>query len=61
MAALIQQGMISVKPKFIIALPDPDRVSITDCATWLYVSADPDNEEGYDAEKFDACEQFSVE
>lgn len=43
MVALIQQGMISVAPtyysvlihkRFIIALPDPDRVSISDCANW---------------------------
>lgn len=56
MVALIQQGMISVAPtyysvlihkRFIIALPDPDRVSITDSANWLYVSADSNTEEGY--------------
>lgn len=58
MAALIQQGMISVAhnyysvmihKRFIIALPDPERVSITNCANRLYVSVDPDIEEGYDA------------
>lgn len=55
MASLIQQGMISVAPnyyyvlihqRFIIALSDPDKVSITDCENWLYVSVDPDTEEG---------------
>lgn len=64
-ATLIQQGMISVAPnyysvlihkRFIIALPDPDRVSITNCANWLYVSADPDIEEGYDVENLVAGE-----
>lgn len=59
MSTLIQQGMISIAhdyyfvmihKRFIIALPNADRVSIVDCANWLYVSANPDEEEGYDAE-----------
>lgn len=67
MESLIQQGMIFVAPtyysvliqkRFIIALPDLDRVSITDCANWLYVSTDPDIEEGYNAKNFAAGEQF---
>lgn len=58
-SSFIQQDMISIArdyypmmihKSFIIALPNPNRVSITDCANWLYVSADPDEEEGYDAE-----------
>lgn len=70
MTTLIQQGMIFVAPitilfqihkRFIIALPDLDRVSITDCANWLYVSADPDTEEGYYTENFTAGEQFTCE
>lgn len=68
--ALIQQGMIYVAPnyyyvlihkRFIIALPGPDRVSITNYANWLFVSADLDTKEGYDAENFVACEQFAGE
>ncbi|XP_050918961.1 ADP-ribosylation factor GTPase-activating protein AGD2-like [Lathyrus oleraceus] len=67
MSALIQQGMIVVAPtyyyvlihkRFIIALPDPDRVAITDCVNRLYVSADPDVEEGHDTDHFAACEHF---
>lgn len=55
MAALIQQCMIFVvhdyyfvliHKRFIIALPNPDKLSIADCANWLYMSADPDTEEG---------------
>lgn len=65
MATLIQQGMISVAhdyyfvlihKRFIIALPNPDRVSIVDFANWLYVSVGPDTEEGYDAENMVASE-----
>lgn len=56
MFALIQQGMIStsrdyysimIHKRFIIALPNPYRVSISDCANWLYVSVDPDEEDGH--------------
>lgn len=70
MATLIQQGMISVAPnyysilihkRFIIWLPDPDRVSITNYANWLYVSDDPDTEEGSDTENFAAGEQLAGE
>lgn len=42
-----------------MALPDPDRVSITDCANWLYVSANPDTEEGHGTEHFAAGEEFA--
>lgn len=65
MEALIQQGMISVAhdyyfvlihKRFIIALPNSDRVSIADYANWLYVSSDPDIAEGYDAKNTVACE-----
>ena len=68
MEALIQQGMIVVAPtyyfvfihkQFIMALPDPDRVSITNCANLLYVSVDPDTEESHDAEHFATCKQFA--
>lgn len=61
MSTLIQQGMIVVAPTYysvlihkrsIITLLDPDRVSITDCANWLYVSADPNTKEGHDTEHF---------
>lgn len=38
---------------------DPDRVSIIDCANWLYVSAKPDMKEGHDTEHFAAGEQFA--
>jgi hypothetical protein len=67
MSALIAQGMIAVAPtyysvlihkRFIIALPDPDRVAITDGANWLYVSADPDADEGHDTDHFYAGDQF---
>lgn len=67
MSALISQGMIDVAPtyyyvlihkRFIIALPDPDRVAIIDCANWLYVSADPDAEEGHDTNHFTIGDQF---
>lgn len=70
MTALIQQGMISVAStyysvlihkRFIMVLPDMDKVSITDCANWLYVSVDPDTEEGYDTENFATGEQFAGE
>ena len=70
MTTLIQQGMISVAhnyysilthKRFIIALPDPNRVSIIDCANWLYVSADPDTEEGYDAKNLVASEHVAGE
>lgn len=53
MATLIQQGMI------FVALPNPDRVSITDCANWLYVSVDLDTKEGYNAENMVAGEQMN--
>lgn len=68
MSALIQQGMIVVAPtyyyvlihkRFIMALPDPDRVSITDCVKWIYVSVDPDMEEGHDTEHFVVGKQFA--
>ncbi|XP_050908779.1 uncharacterized protein LOC127122500 [Lathyrus oleraceus] len=42
---------------FITALPNVDRVSIVDCANWLYVSAYPDTEEGYDAKNLVVGEQ----
>lgn len=51
---LIQQGMLFVAlnyysvliyKRFIIALPNPERVSTTDCANWLYTSVDPEMEE----------------
>lgn len=66
-SALIQQGIIVVAPtynfvlihkRFIIALPNPGKVGITGCAIWLYVSVDPDAEEGRDTEHFVAGEQF---
>ncbi|KAL5054220.1 hypothetical protein RYX36_034902 [Vicia faba] len=59
MDALIQQGMISlsrdfyaviIHSRFIIALPDPHRVSIFDCANWLYVSVGPEEEGGHNAD-----------
>lgn len=65
MATLIQQGMISVAHDyysilihkwFILALSNPDRVSIIDCVNWLYVSVDHDSEEGYDVENLVASE-----
>lgn len=68
MAALIQQGMIFVAPTyysvlihkwFIMDLLDPERVSITDCENWLYVSVGPDTKEGYDAKHFATGEQFA--
>jgi hypothetical protein len=40
MSALISQGMIVV--------------AITDCANWLYVSADPDADEGHETDHFTA-------
>lgn len=67
MSALIAQGMIAVAPthysvlihkRFINALPYPDRVAITDCANWLYVSADLDADEGHDTDHFYAGDQF---
>jgi hypothetical protein len=67
MFALIAQGMIAVAStyysvlihkRFIIALPNPDRVAITDCANWLYVSADPDADEGHETDHFYAGDQF---
>lgn len=67
MFALISQGMIVVAPtyyfvlihkRFTIALSDPDKVSITNCANWLYVSADPDVEEGHNTDHFTAGDQF---
>lgn len=68
MATLIQQGMVSIAhdyyfviiyKRFIIALPNPDRVSITDCANLLYVSVDSDTEEGYNAENMVAGEDMN--
>lgn len=68
MSALIQQGMISISrdyysvvihKRFIIALPNPDRVSIFDCDNWLYVSSDPDKEEGYDVDNVVAGETMN--
>lgn len=68
MVDLIKQGLISVAhdyyfvlihKRFIIALPDPDRVSIIDCANWLYGSVDPDTKEGYDAENMVVGEQMN--
>ena len=70
MAALIQQGMISVAhdyysvlihKRFIITLHNPDRVSIVDCANWLYVSVDPDTKEGYEADNLVAGEEINKE
>lgn len=70
MAGLIQQGMISVAHNyyfvlihkiFIIALPNSKRVSIADYANWLYVSVDPDTEEGYDAENLVVGEKVAGE
>lgn len=67
MSALISQGMIVVSPtyysilihkRFIIALPDPDIFAIIDCANWLYVSDDPDADEGHGTDHFTAGEQF---
>lgn len=68
MAALIQQGMISIShdyysiliyKRFIIALPNPNRVSIADCAHWLSVSDDSDTEEDYDAGNMVAGEHMN--
>lgn len=65
MSDLIQQSMISIAhnyysvmihKRFIIALPNPDRVSIVDCANWLYVSVDLDEEDVYDAKNVVAGE-----
>lgn len=50
---------IMIHKRFIISLPNPNRVSVADCANWLYVSADPDAEEGYDAENMVAGEQMN--
>lgn len=69
MSALIQQSMISIThdyysvmihKKFIIALHTLDRVSNADCANLLYVSVDPDAEDGYDAENVVACESINA-
>jgi hypothetical protein len=49
---------VLIHKRFIIALSDLDKVSITDCANWLYVSVDPDTKEGHETEHFAAGEQF---
>lgn len=68
MSTLIQQGMISIAhnyyslmihKRFIFTLPNPDRDSIADCANWLYVSVDLDEEEDYDAENVVAGEPMN--
>lgn len=52
---------ILIHKRFIIALPNPDRVSIVDYENCLYVSVDPDTEEGYEAENLVAGEQVTGE
>lgn len=52
---------ILIHKHFIIALPNPDRVSIADYANWLYVSVDPDTEEGYEDENLAAGEPVAGE
>ena len=67
MSALISQGTIVVTPtyyyvlihkRFIISLSDSDIVAITDCANWLYVSTNPDTNEGHEIDHFTVGEQF---
>lgn len=68
MSALIQQGMIYISrdyysmvihKRFNLALPNPDRVSISDCTNWLFVSADHDEEEGYDVDNVVSCKTMN--
>lgn len=70
MVALVQQCMISmahnyysvlIHKRFIIVLLDPDKVSLTNYANWLYVCADPDTEEGYKVENLGVGEQVAGE
>lgn len=65
MTTLILQGMVSISRDyylvmihkwFIIALPNPDRVSISDCANWLYMTADPNEEDDHNADNVVAGE-----
>lgn len=52
---------VLIHKHFIIALPNPDRVSIMDYANWLYMSVDSNIEEGYEAENLVAGEQVAGE
>lgn len=47
---------VLIHKQFITALPNPDKVSIVDCANWLYVNVDPNTEEGYKVENLVAGE-----
>lgn len=50
---------VMIHKRLIVALPNPDRVSIADCANWLYVSTHPDEDEGYNAENMVADEPMN--
>lgn len=47
---------VMIHKRFILALSNPDRVSISDFANSLYVSADPDEEDGHNADNVVAGE-----
>ena len=66
MNALVQQGMISQisdyyalmsSSQFIMALPDPARISIDNTANWLYESAVQDDMDEHNADPFVAGDQ----
>lgn len=66
MNALVQQGMISQisdyyalmsSRQFIMALPDPARISISDTANWLYESVAHDDMDEHNADTFVAGDQ----